>query len=62
MTNEVTPPKLLMNALPQLDINIKQFEAIQEHISLNLDRVALLYGRDSQEYTESLKKYTKLFF
>lgn len=60
MTNEVTPPKLLMNALSQLDINIKQFEAIQEHISLNLDRVALLYGRDSQEYTESLKKVYKI--
>lgn len=56
MTNEVTPPKLLMNALSQLDINIKQFEATQEHISLNLDKVALIYGRDSQEYTESLKK------
>ncbi|MDE0490140.1 ATP-grasp fold amidoligase family protein [Psychrobacter sp. A3] len=60
MTNEVTPPKLLMNALSQLDINIKQFGAIQEHISLTLDRVALLYGRDSQEYTESLKKVYKI--
>lgn len=56
MTNKVTPPKLLMNTLSLLDINIKQFEAIQEHIRLTLDRVALTYGRDSQEYIESLKK------
>lgn len=56
MTNGVTPPKLLRNALSQLDININQFEALQEHIRLTLDRVALTYGRDSQEYIESLKK------
>lgn len=56
MTNEVAPPKLLTNTLSLLDINIKQFESIQEHIRLTLDRVALTYGRDSQEYIESLKK------
>lgn len=48
--------KIFANALSQLDINIKQFEALQEHIRLTLDRVALIYGRDSQEYIESLKK------
>lgn len=56
MTNEVTQSRLLTNALSQLKVDIKQFEAVQEHIRLTLDRVALTYGRDSQEYTESLKK------
>lgn len=58
MTTEMTQPKLLINTLSQLDINIKQFEAIQEHISLTLDRIALMYGRDSKEYVESLQSHS----
>lgn len=60
MLDGMTQPRLLKNALSQLDINIKQFEAIQEHIRLTLDRVALTYGRDSQEYTEILKRVYKI--
>lgn len=60
MTTEMTQPKLLINTLSQLDINIKQFEAIQEHISLTLDRIALMYGRDSKEYVESLERVYKI--
>lgn len=60
MTNQVSPSELLINALSQLDINISQFETIQGHIRWTLDRVALTYGRDSQEYKESLKKVYKI--
>lgn len=56
----MTHPELLANTLSQLDINIKQFEAIQNHLSLTLDRIALMYGRDSREYVESLKKVYKI--
>lgn len=60
MTTDITHPELLINTLSQLDINIKQFEAIQNHLSLTLDRIALMYGRDSREYVESLKKVYKI--
>lgn len=60
MTNKTTQSKLLTNTLSQLDINIKQFETIQEHISLFLDNIALMYGRDSNEYVESLEKVYRM--
>lgn len=56
----MTQHKLLMNTLSQLDINIKQFEAIQNQISLILDGIELMYGRDSAEYIEGLKKVYKI--
>lgn len=60
MTNKTTQSKLLTNTLSQLDINIKQLETIQEHIGLILDNVALMYGRDSNEYVESLERVYKI--
>ena len=60
MITEMTQHKLLINTLSQLDINIKQFEAIQNQISLILDGIELMYGRDSAEYIEGLKKVYKI--
>lgn len=48
--------ELISNTLSQLDINIKQLSRIQKSIQLILDNVALQYGKESEEYIESLKQ------
>ena len=56
MPDKSPQPKLLSNALFQLEINIEQFRAVQEHVRLTLDIVALTYGKDSQEYLNSIEQ------